>query len=107
MIGRVWKARATPANAEKYRRHFEQRVLPALRGMEGYAGGTLLLRVAGEDAEITVVTRWRSLEAIRAFAGDDCERAVVADEALPLLREWDQRVGHHEIVLHDEVEPRP
>ncbi len=106
MIARVWKARATPANAQTYRNHFEQRVLPALRGMEGYTGGTLLLRVAGEDVEITVVTRWRSLDAIRDFAGDDFERAVVADEALPLLHDWDRRVSHHEIVPHEDVNPR-
>ncbi len=107
MIGRVWKARATPANAEKYRRHFEVHVLPALRGTEGYAGGTLLFRGVGEDVEITVITRWRSFEAIHAFAGDDCERAVVAEEALPLLHEWDRRVSHHEVALHEDVDPRP
>jgi heme-degrading monooxygenase HmoA len=107
MIARVWKARATTANAARYREHFEQRVLPALRGMDGYAGGMLLTRPGGEEVEITVVTRWRSLEAIRAFAGGDLEQAVVADEAIPLLREWDRRVRHHEIAPHDEVDPRP
>jgi heme-degrading monooxygenase HmoA len=107
MIARAWRARATSPNAVRYREHFEQRVLPALRGIEGYAGGTLLMRATGGEIEIMVVTRWRSFEAIRAFAGSDPEQAVVADEALPLLREWDRRVSHHEIVLEDEVDPRP
>jgi heme-degrading monooxygenase HmoA len=107
MIARVWNARATPANAARYRDHFEQRVLPALRGMDGYAGGMLLTRTVGQEVELTVVTRWRSLEAIRAFAGGDLEQAVVAEEAILLLREWDRRVRHHEIALHDEIDPRP
>jgi heme-degrading monooxygenase HmoA len=107
MIAREWKARATAENAARYREHFAQRVLPVLRGVGGYAGGTLLTRTTGEEIEIAVVTRWESLDAIRAFAGEDLEQAVVADEIIPLLRDWDRRVRHYEIVLHEVIPPRP
>src|SRR5262245_55765163 len=62
-IVRVWTARATPENSQKYRQHFEQHVLPAVRTVDGYAGATLLGQAGTEEVEIVVLTRWRSLEA--------------------------------------------
>jgi heme-degrading monooxygenase HmoA len=103
MIARVWTARATADGAGRYRAHFAGHVLPALRSIDGYAGASLLSRAAEEAVEIVVVTRWRSLDAVRAFAGPDSERAVVAPEAVPLLLRWDDRVRHYEIALSEEV----
>lgn len=105
MIARVWMARATAPNAITYREHLEQRVLPVLRGLDGYAGATLLGREMAGQVELTVITRWRSLESVRRFAGADLEQAVVADEAIPLLTWWDRRVRHHEILVTEEIRP--
>jgi heme-degrading monooxygenase HmoA len=102
VIARVWTARTTAANSTAYRQHLEQHVLPALRAIAGYAGMTLQSRTDGEGVEVVVTTRWSSLEAVRRFAGDDFERAVVAEEATTLLTAWDRRVRHYEIVLNDE-----
>jgi hypothetical protein len=51
--------------------------------------------------EITVVTFWRSLDSIRAFAGNDVEAAVVADEAAALLTQFDRHVRHHKVAVRD------
>ena len=58
---------------------------------------------ARRDPYVTrgLVTRWRSLDSLRAFAGDDLDRAVVAADALPLLMRYDRRVRHYELVLED------
>jgi heme-degrading monooxygenase HmoA len=101
MIARVWTARAAEANAAAHREHFAQQVLPAVRTIAGYAGATLLTRATDDTIEITVITRWHSLEAIRAFAGDDIESAVVADAAVSLLDAWDRRVRHYEVILDE------
>lgn len=55
-----------------------------------------------ETIKVMVVTYWRSLDAIRRFAGADVEQAVVAEEAAALLTEFDDRVRHYEVVLKDE-----
>jgi heme-degrading monooxygenase HmoA len=78
MIARVWLARATPALAPAYVEHFKAHVLPTVCEVDGYAGATLVQREASGRIEIVVTTWWRSLDAIRAFAGDDQEAAVVA-----------------------------
>jgi heme-degrading monooxygenase HmoA len=103
MIARVWAARATAANAKAYQRHVEQHLVPELRTIAGYVGITVLTHhdLVSDDVEIIVSTRWISLDAIRRFAGDDLERAVVAAEAKAVLTDWDERVRHYEIVVDD------
>src|ERR1700744_4923869 len=77
MIVREWRGRATFDEADAYPRHFRERVAPELRKILGFIGAGLLRRLAPDGFEFLVLTRWRSLEAIAAFAGDDIESAVV------------------------------
>jgi hypothetical protein len=53
--------------------------------------------------QIVVLTFWRSLDAIRGFAGADLEGAVVAEEVAGLLTQFDRRVRHYEVAVRDEV----
>lgn len=101
MIARLWTARAPQANAAPYAAHLRDAVLPALKEIPGYHGATLLERSAGNDVEIMVITWWESLDDIRAFAGDDPERAVVAGAAQALLERFDLHVRHFEVALQD------
>jgi heme-degrading monooxygenase HmoA len=101
MIARLWSARATPENWPAYQRHFTENVIPELRAVNGYVSSHLLKRTAGVDIEITVVTFWRSFEAIDAFAGPDREAAVVAPNAAALLTNFDRRVRHYEVATTD------
>jgi len=98
-ILRHWSARATEAQLPKYFEHFTRNVLPELRGVPGYLGATVSVRHDANEAEIFVETAWRSLEAIRAFAGADFEAAVVAPEAAALLKNFDRRVRHTEVTI--------
>jgi heme-degrading monooxygenase HmoA len=100
MIARVWSAVATPANLQRYREHFEAHVLPELRSVDGYLGAAVLSSGI-QEIEIIVSTRWRSLDVIRGFAGDDIERAVVHEAAKALLISWDERVRHHDVIVTD------
>ena len=98
MIVRVWRAHAALAPPSGYPRHFIDKVLPELERLEGFAGATLLRQQRAHDIEYVVETRWTSLDAIRAFAGANVDRAVVAPDAAAMLIDFDQRVQHFEIV---------
>ena len=39
------------------------------------------------------------MDDVRAFAGEDPERAVVEDAARRALTRWDERVTHHEVAV--------
>jgi len=101
VIARVWSAQATPAGARAYAGHLRTHVLPAVRNVEGYAGAALLERDVSGAVEIVVITWWRSLDAIRGFAGADLEDAVVADDAAAVLTGFDLRVRHYNMVVDD------
>jgi hypothetical protein len=47
------------------------------------------------------ITRFESLDAVREFAGEDYERAVVSEEAHRLLSSFDERVAIYELPLEE------
>jgi heme-degrading monooxygenase HmoA len=106
MIIRIWMAQATSEGAARYQEHFASHVLPTLSRLDGYLGASLLGRNHGQEVELVVISRWRDIQAIRAFTGHDLERAVVAEEASAVLTRWDPRVRHYEERLGSE-QPSP
>lgn len=104
MIIREWRGRALPAKAEAYPAHFRKNVMPELPQIEGFRGAHLSQRRTADRVEFLVLTRWRSLDAIRGFAGDDIERAVVEPEGVAALVDFDSGVRHYE-VLEDVASP--
>lgn len=99
MVVRQWKARATRDGALAYREHLESSVLPQLRALSGFAGVSLLNRVDGGEVEVTVLTRWSSMDAVAAFASPDLEAAVVEPAAAAVLLNYDHKVTHHHVML--------
>ena len=98
MIIREWRGRASRDRAASYPAHFRDAVLPELRGIEGFIGATLSRRDDGATVEYLVLTRWQSMDAIRAFAGDTPDEAVVEPGAIAALTDYDDFVRHYEVV---------
>ena len=44
------------------------------------------------------MTVWKSLDAIRSFAGSDVESAVVPQKVQKMMIEYDRRARHYEVV---------
>jgi mannose-6-phosphate isomerase-like protein (cupin superfamily) len=99
VIARRWRAWTDDqSGADAYVAHFEAAVRPALAASGGFVDANLeRFAEDGGRTEIVVVTRWESLDAIRAFAGDDVEAAVVEPEARAVLAGFDERVRHIEL----------
>ena len=100
-IVRTWSATAGATGAGDYGRYFDVTLLPQLRELPGFAGACLLRRDLDEDGtvELTAHTFWESLEAIRAFAGDDITAAVVEPEARRMLLDFDRTAAHRSVVV--------
>jgi heme-degrading monooxygenase HmoA len=99
MIVRSWSGRALPERRGAYPAHFRHAVLPALRRLPGFLGAELLERetAAGQQVEFLVLSRWQSLDSVRAFAGPEPDRAVVEPEAAAALVAYDAAVRHYTI----------
>jgi heme-degrading monooxygenase HmoA len=78
-------------------------VLPGIRRIEGHRGAYLLRRMVGEEVEFVTITLFESLDAVRAFAGNDVESAVVPPAARELLSHFDDRSVHYEIRIEPEA----
>lgn len=98
MIVRVWRGRAPLSNPHAYSGYFRRKALPELDRIEGFLGASLLRQVGPDDVEFLVLTRWASMDAIRAFAGDDVGKAVVEPDAVAALVSFDRSVQHYEVV---------
>src|SRR5205809_6694021 len=94
MIARVWSGTTTSGNAAGYLAHLRDHTFPRLSSIAGFRGGHVLSRARGDRVEFTVMTLWDSLDAIRQFAGDDTEAAVVPPEAQALLVSFETRASH-------------
>ena len=98
MIARIWRGWAPLATADDYQHHYETEVSEHLQAVTGFRGARLLRREEGQEVMFTSVAFFTSLDAIRGFAGDDYEVAVVEEAARRALSRWDERVAHHEVV---------
>lgn len=107
MICRTWRASATTANAPRYIEIARDRVLAHLHQIPGFRGGVLLqrdqTRPNGAGVSLWFLTFWESMDAIRAFAGEDPSRAVVLPEAEAVLTQCDDTVEHWSVALHAPV----
>jgi heme-degrading monooxygenase HmoA len=74
-------------------------VLPGIHRVQGYNGAHVLRRDVGEEIEFVTLTLFDSLDAVRAFAGNDYEKAVVPPKARALLARFDERSAHYEVLL--------
>ena len=89
MIARIWRGWAPLATADDYQRHYETEVSGRLRAVSGFRCARLLRRQDGPEVMFTSITFFISLDAIRGFAGDDYELAVVEEAARQALSRWD------------------
>ncbi len=101
MVVREWRGRAALDRVDAYPKHFKESVVPQLRGIAGFAGAQLCRRPLDDRVEFVVLTRWRSMEAVCAFAGPTPERAVVEPGAVAALIDFDRTVRHYEVI--DEI----
>ena len=94
MIGRLWHGWTRPENADAYESLLRGEVFPHIGGIAGSRGAYLLRDDGTDRVDFVTLTLWESLDAVRAFAGDDYEVAVVPPEAEALLAGFDERSVH-------------
>ena len=99
VIARTWRGWAGNATADAYQHHYETDVVEHLRLVPGFRGARLLRRHDGDEVLFTSITFFTSMADVRAFAGEDPERAVVEEAAREALNRWDERVTHDEVAV--------
>lgn len=99
MVSRIWHGWTTPENADKYEALLKKEIFAGIqdRRIRGFKSIQLLRRVAGSEVEFVTIMLFAALDAVREFAGEDYEAAVVPAKARALLSRFDSRSQHYEI----------
>jgi heme-degrading monooxygenase HmoA len=99
MIVRIWHGWTTPHNAEKYEALLKEEIFVGIqnRHIRGFKSIQLLRREFGEEVEFVTIMLFDSLAAVREFAGENYEAALVPERARAVLSRFDERSQHYEI----------
>jgi hypothetical protein len=99
MISRIWHGWTTSANADAYESLLKSEIFIGIqnRRIAGYRGIQLFRRNLNDDVEFVTVMWFDAINAIRAFAGEDYEAAVVPPKARKLLLRFDARSQNYEV----------
>ncbi len=101
MISRVWHGWTSRENADAYEDLLRTEIFIGIakRSIQGYRGIHLLRRDVDDGVEFVTIMWFDSLDAVRAFAGEDYEVAVVPSKARQLLSRFDSRSAHYHVIV--------
>jgi hypothetical protein len=100
MICRLWRGWTTLENADAYEAIVRGTVIPAIeaRRISGFRHIDLMKHTAGDEVEFQTLMWFDSLAAIKAFMGEDYSVSHVPDAARAVLRRFDERAAHYEVI---------
>jgi heme-degrading monooxygenase HmoA len=100
MICRIWHGWTTPANAARYEGILRGEVIPEIesRAIPGFQAIDVMRRAGSDGVEFTTIMWFESLDAVKAFVGDDYEIAHVPVKARSVLLKFDERSTHYEVL---------
>ena len=89
-----------PENADAYERLLDAEIFPGIENKKipGYRSIELYRRTVGDEVEFTTVMSFDSIDNVIAFQGQDYEAAYVPSAARKVLKRWDAKSTHHELI---------
>ena len=99
MITRNWTGVVKPERAEEYLTHLRNDTLKKLSAIKGFLNASILQRVVTDGTEFLVVTYWETMDAIKEFAGEAADIAVVPGNVQEMMVRYDPVVRHYEEIL--------
>ena len=98
MIARIWRGAVAKADGDEYEQYIDDTGFSAYGKTPGNRGAWMLRRDKGELTEFVTYSLWESIDAVKAFAGEDYETAVYYPEDERYLVEHDDVCRHYEVV---------
>jgi heme-degrading monooxygenase HmoA len=97
VIARIWRGAVRQEDADEYAEYMRVTGVGAYRMTPGNQGAWILRRPLGKLTEIVAFSFWDSMDAVRAFAGDDPSRAVYYSEDDRFLVQRSDVVEHYDV----------
>ena len=97
MIARIWRGITLKEKADDYLAYLHETGLRDYAKTHGNRGVTILRRNQGEHCEIMLISLWESMDAVRAFAGENPDRSVYYPEDEHFLLQMEPLVRHYDV----------
>jgi heme-degrading monooxygenase HmoA len=101
MISRHWLGVVRQEHVNDYKKHLETDTFPRLRLIEGFYDAYFLTRDVSDGIEFLVISEWASIEAVKNFAGNSYNNAVVPDYARSMMVRFEDTVRHYNVDRRD------
>ena len=100
MICRLWRGWTTPENADSYQHIVHHQVIPEIeaRRIPGFRHIDLMRRDLGDEVEFQTLMWFDSLDATKAFMGEDYSVSHVPEAARAVLKRFDSHAAHYEVI---------
>jgi len=100
MIARIWHGFTTKENADSYENLLKEEVFIGIeqKDIKGYRGIRLLRRELEDETEFTTIMQFESIENVKQFAGEEYETAYVPAKARQILKRFDPKSVHCQII---------
>src|SRR5258708_39862115 len=95
MISRLWHGWTKRDNADTYEELLRSEILPGIHRVAGFKGALVLRRDGKDEVEFVTLTMFDSMAAVKEFAGEDYEVAVVFSQGRGMLGGVCGRAAHH------------
>lgn len=97
---RIWHGWTTPEDAGAYWRILRDDVIPGIeaKSIRGFRGIEVLRRDHETEVEFVTIMTFDSIQSVIDFQGEDYEVAYVPPAARNVLRRWDPRSAHFEVL---------
>jgi heme-degrading monooxygenase HmoA len=96
MVARMWRGRVPTSRADEYEKYLYDSGILKIRTIAGNLGAEMLRRQEGDVTEFIVISYWPNREAIKAFAGQDIEKAHFLPRDREFLINPDEFVRHYD-----------
>ena len=100
MIVRIWQGTVARSDGDTYAQYMHHTGIAGYASTEGNRGVWMLRRDIDDQTEFVMFTLWDSMDAVKAFAGDQPEVAVYYPEDDRYLIERGEFVSHYEVAAH-------
>ena len=97
MIARIWSGAVRTPDADDYAGYIQATGFAEYGRTPGNRGAWMLRRDTGTLTEFITYSLWDSVEAVKAFAGEEYEVAVYYPDDERFLVERDDTVAHYEV----------
>ena len=100
MIARAWHGMTEASKADGYLEFLHRTGIRDYKVTRGNRGVYVLRRIEKDNAHFLLISLWDSMESIKAFAGDDIEKARYYADDKRWLLEFEPNVTHYEVLVH-------